>query len=272
MRIGRSVRLPAFRGLPLPAADNGVTEGPSWNPIEGRHAVNIANPSFIPVLPETPNGTGVILAPGGSWKALTIDNECIWVAQKLAAIGVSSFVLRYRTIPVDNQVVPLEPSLRAASYAELARAWRPVVGDDGASAVTYLRRHADQFGLNRNAIGLMGFSAGGHLALATAVDHPEARPDFLATIYPVAWPNFEVPKDPPPLFAAFASDDSLGELVVGSTLDVYRSWIEAGGTAELHAYATGGHGFGQRPVGAESDRWLDDFATWLHNRGLLGCA
>jgi acetyl esterase/lipase len=137
--------------------------------------------------------------------------------------------------------------------------------------VAYVRRHADEYGVNRERIGIMGFSAGGTVAGSVAYNYaPESRPDFAAPIYlAYDWvPKSKgVPSDAPPLFLLAATDDQLG--LAANSVDMYRDWVAAKKPAELHIYAKGGHGFGMSKQNLPTDHWIDRFTDWLDMQGLL---
>jgi acetyl esterase/lipase len=136
--------------------------------------------------------------------------------------------------------------------------------------VAYVRKHALEWGISADRVGIIGFSAGGTLAAAAALRYtPESRPTFAAPIYAAAsrLRDLPVPADAPPLFVAAATDDSLG--LAPDSVDLYSRWMAAHNSAELHMYAKGGHGFGMRKQGLPSDHWLDRFTDWLELQGWL---
>nr|NLD40574.1 alpha/beta hydrolase [Actinomycetales bacterium] len=252
--------------VPVPQFDDG------WF----RSVRNVTVPTLTPFSPdpEKANGTSVLVCPGGGWHLLSIESEGEWVAEALAALGVTAFVLNYRTVwtePSDAGWLRTKRATADLGYlAETEQSARPRGATDGAAAVRYLRCHAEELGIDPHRIGMLGFSAGGHVALAsTVLNPPDACPDWIAPIYPVAWPGFAVPDALPPLFLAWASDDDLGPIMTESTLGVYRAWLAAGAPAELHAYERGGHGFGLEERGTPTDRWFADLVAWMRGRDLL---
>jgi acetyl esterase/lipase len=142
---------------------------------------------------------------------------------------------------------------------------------DGNAAIGYVRKHAAEFGVNPERIGIIGFSAGGTVAVSVAMNYTaETRPDFAAPIYPAynwAIKGSGVPADAPPAFILAASDDPLG--LAPQSVAIYQDWIAAGKPAELHLYSKGGHGFGMRQQHQPSDHWIERFADWLDVQGLL---
>ncbi|HMO65946.1 MAG TPA: alpha/beta hydrolase fold domain-containing protein, partial [Verrucomicrobiota bacterium] len=126
-------------------------------------------------------------------------------------------------------------------------------------------------GVKPDRIGILGFSAGGTVALSVAMNYaPETRPDFVAPIYPAYHWTLKgrgVPADAPPLFVLAATDDPLQ--LAPHSVQIYQDWVRAGRPAELHLYAKGGHGFGMRKQDLPSDRWIQLFADWLAMQGWL---
>ena len=234
---------------------------------------NVTDPTLSVVAPDPAhaNGTAVIICPGGGFHGLSINSEGFDVARWLAAKGVTSFVLKYRLVECKTDSPGAEMS--AKTDPEFAAAVATVVNlahADGVAAVTHVRQHAAAYGVNPNRIGIMGFSAGGTVAASTAMTYtPASRPDFAAPIYlEYDWViQNGVPADAPPLFALAATDDAIG--LAPHSVRIYNDWTAAGKSAELHIYATGGHGFGMRTQNLPSDRWIELFADWLRVQGML---
>ncbi len=147
----------------------------------------------------------------------------------------------------------------------------PLAMADGNAAVGYVRKHAAEFKVKPDRIGIMGFSAGGTVAASVAFNYsPETRPDFVAPIYlQYDWvPHHQqVPADAPPMFILAATDDPLG--LAPHSVSLYQAWAGAKKSAELHLLAKGGHGFGMRKQNLPSDHWIELFADWLAGRELL---
>lgn len=228
---------------------------------------------FFPAEPSVATGTSVIICPGGSFCYLHIKTEGTDVARWLNAKGVSAFVLKYRVVHSRSSHPMQEKNERAKDTAATRRLLTQVVPmaiEDGKQAMTYVRQHAAELGISPDRVGIMGFSAGGALASACALDYtPEDRPDFAAPIYAYVPPFLPVTvqKDAPPLFIAAASDDEYH--MVPMSVALYSKWLGAGHSAELHIYSKGGHGFGMNRQEQPSDTWIDRFGDWLNVQGLL---
>jgi acetyl esterase/lipase len=237
-----------------------------------RVVFNVVNPTLTVFQPaaDKANGTALVICPGGGFFALSIDSEGNDVARWLAAKGVTCFVLKYRLVECKTA----DPTTEMMSRGPLEQAAGPDVKfavADGQAAIGYVRKHAAEFGINPERVGIIGFSAGGTVAVSTALNYTtETRPDFVAPIYPVykmAIKGTGVRADAPPAFIAAATDDQLG--LTPQSIEIYQDWIAAGKSAELHIYSKGGHGFGMRPQHLPSDHWIERFADWLELQGLM---
>ena len=236
---------------------------------------NIVTPvlTFFPASPSTANGTSVIICPGGSFCYLHIKTEGTDVARWLNKKGVSAFVLKYRVVHSETNHPMLEKNERMKDTANARRLLTPVVPmgiADAKQALAYVRKHAGELGISPDRIGIIGFSAGGTLATASAFDYTtDNRPDFVAPVYPYVPPflPMTVQKDAPPLFITAATDDELH--LVPMSIDLYSKWLAAGHSAEIHIYSKGGHGFGMNQQNQPSDSWIDRFGDWLQVQGLL---
>ncbi|MEO5888834.1 MAG: alpha/beta hydrolase [Ferruginibacter sp.] len=238
-------------------------------------AYNVTRPTltFYPADPALANGTIVLICPGGSFSYLHINTEGADVARWLNKKGVSAMVLKYRLVhsftnqPVKEKNLRMKDSVNARRlYAEIV----PMAIADAKEAVTWIRKHAGELGVAPTKIGIMGFSAGGTLATANAFNYTkENRPDFVMSIYAYIPPELAmtVPNDAPPLFIAAASDDELH--LVPMSLDLYKKWLIAGHSAEIHVYSKGGHGFGMNKNNQPSDSWIERLGDWLQVQGLL---
>ncbi len=268
---GSAARLPAEIAASAPH-DNVLTN----------NIVGILDPSLIAYIPKSPNGTSIIIVPGGSYTKLTAAKEGVDIARWLNSLGITAFVLKHR-LPNEGHA-----------------AGRQVVLQDGLRAIRVIRQSAPEWKLDPKKIGIMGFSAGGNLAAATGtafetesypardtIDTQSQRPDFMALIYPAvgfpaehgartrpenqaAFSEFatdEVPKvKTPPTFIMVAADDALAVRAVR----FWQALTQAGNPSELHVAATGGHGFALKSDAAPSVRtWPDLFVLWLQTKGFL---
>jgi acetyl esterase/lipase len=233
---------------------------------------NVHHPSLTPYLPSAAKATGaaVIIAPGGGNWFLTIDREGYDLAQQLAGRGIAAFVLKYR-LARDLSNPAGQPQPYTAEHAAA----------DASRAIRLVRARAAEWNLKPDRIGILGFSAGGALALAAAMHHDggrqgaadpverqSSRPDFFAPIYTGGFARYEAEIDKekvPPAFLACAFDDSMPEAMA----TFFAALRKAGVNAELHIYSRGGHGFGvrQRPLAVTG--WSTRFVEWLDDRGFL---
>jgi acetyl esterase/lipase len=248
----------------------------------------VTDPTLTIFLPakENANGTAVLICPGGAYAFLAIDHEGYAVAKKFNEIGIAAFVLKYRLpndqIMPDKSIGPLQDAQRALQI---------------------IRKRAGEWNINPSKVGIMGFSAGGHLASTAGthfnnavIDNPDnisLRPDFMMLIYPVitmgelthkgsklnllgAEPNQQqielysnekhVTADTPPTFIMQAEDDKT--VPVQNGLMFYEALLKAGAKAEMHLYQSGGHGFGLNNK-STNDYWFDRLKNWLQVNALL---
>ena len=228
---------------------------------------------------EIATGAAVIICPGGSYKVLVYQGEGIATAKEFAKKGVAAFVLRYRlpndSFVVDQSIAPLQ---------------------DAQQAIKRVRENASTWEIDPNRIGIMGFSAGGHLASTAATHFQKAlienknntslRPDFLILIYPVISmqdslthidsrrnllgaqltkvmiDNFsnelQVTEQSPPAYLTHAGDDQLVD--VDNSILFYEALRHHHVPAEMHIYPAGGHGFIFRQKG-----WMNPLFEWMQN-------
>lgn len=236
-----------------------------------RVVTNVSKPSMMVYrAPEgISTGTSVVICPGGALYAHSIESEGIAVAEWLAKRGITAFVLKYRLVPTGDDATKEiseeweEGTQKAANLLHLSV-------DDALQAIAHVRTHTAVYNIDPNKIGLMGFSAGGAVTMgATYSSDATNRPNFIAPIY--AWmdivPKSSMPSDAGPAFIACASDDPLG--LAPASVQIYQDWMAANNLSELHMYANGGHGFGMRPNGNNSDKWIEHFGEWLRGQGLM---
>jgi len=214
------------------------------------------------------NGAAVIICPGGGYSILAWDLEGTEIAEWLNSVGVTAFVLKYRVPRRDGDMANKLPLM------------------DAQRAVSFVRHKASEYGIDASRIGILGFSAGGHLAAATSLqerrqypqmdasDEASSRPDFAVLIYAAYLADnsgnlkeeYQPTKQSPPMFFAFAADD---RVTVDGSLALARALKNAGVPAELHMYDSGGHGFGLRKSEFPCHTWAARCGEWMERRGLL---
>ncbi|HEX4663209.1 MAG TPA: alpha/beta hydrolase [Terriglobales bacterium] len=259
--------IPLWPGLPPGSENWNYEEKDTVGPQDTtRRISNITHPTLTVYAPDTAsaNGTAVVVCPGGGFRYLSIENEGSSVAQWLNSIGVTAFVLKYRVMRTGD---PEESD--AAKMAERRKTVIPLAIADGQQAIRLVRSHAQEWHLAPERIGILGFSAGGYVAAAVALQHDaESRPSFVAPIYPGTPDDVTAPADAPPMFLVHADDDKT-VAPVDHSIRLYQAWKKVGIPAELHIYSRGGHGFGMHKRGLPVDTWTDRFRDWLGVQGLL---
>lgn len=247
---------------------------------------NVVDPTITVFLPDpgTATGAGVIIAPGGGFRFLQWDNEGTRVAEYLQKHGVAGFVLKYRLtdtgtseafgqmnaqarggIPPDSPQPPTDAPYGGGPIA-IGR-MRPLSLADGHQAMRVVRERAAEWHLDRQKLGIMGFSAGGYVAVTVALDNKaETRPNFVGSVYSCCLDtSVIVPADAPPLFIAGAQNDPISNK---SAPSIFAAWTQANKPAEIHIYQQGGHGFGTRLRNQPVDTWLERFGDWLRSQKL----
>lgn len=242
--------------------------------IAGRRIIKLGNVSTPQIAvfkpdPSLDTGAAVVICPGGGHHILAYDLEGTEVAEWLNTLGVTGIVLKYR-VPFRN------PDRRYEAAVQ-----------DAQRAMSLVRAHADEWKLDPKRIGICGFSAGGETAGLTTlfterlyaaaddVDKQSHRPDFALLIYPAYFVNekgdalrehVKVPSDVAPVFFVHAFNDGV---LPQSSLLLASAIRSAGGTAEVHVYATGGHGYGLRPTTEAVTNWPARAGEWMRERGFL---
>ncbi|WP_231565592.1 alpha/beta hydrolase [Psychroserpens sp. Hel_I_66] len=240
----------------------------------------VSQPTLTVFKPEQPNGIAVIICPGGGYHHLAIHKEGYKVAEWLNTLGITAFVLKYR--------LPNDAIMKNKSIGPL---------QDAQKAMRYVRSNASNWNLNKDKIGIMGFSAGGHLAaiLSTQYDKKvyedetktSAKPDFSILIYPVIsmkesithkgsrtnllgetpseelLDNFsndaQIDANTPRTFLVHATDDK--SVPVENSIQYYLGLKQNNVSSEMHVYEKGGHGFG---LGRNSTHpWVNTCEQWL---------
>ncbi|MCJ0742192.1 alpha/beta hydrolase [Pedobacter montanisoli] len=246
----------------------------------------VSKPELVVYQPAKANGTAVIICPGGGYGFLSIEKEGYAVAKKLNELGITAFVLKYRlpnsAIMQDKTAGPLQDALQA---------------------MYLVRKNATIWGVNPEKIGVIGFSAGGHLAANLSVHYRDAkiensgnislRPDFTILIYPLISfvlpthagslnnllgeepaleqkryfsAELQVTEQTPPTFLVHANNDAT--VPVKNSIAYNEALTKKGVPSEMHIYATGGHGFG---LGNKNlpDNWFERLTNWLKINKLI---
>jgi len=249
----------------------------------------VSNPRLYVFLPqkEKANGAAVIICPGGGYARLAASHEGLDVAKALNEWGVAAFVLIYRlpddSIMDDKEIGPLQDAQRS---------------------IAIVRDRAKEWNINPNKVGIMGFSAGGHLAstAGTHFDRPvienrkhmDLRPDFMVLLYPVIsfsdslmhkgsrdnligktpspekinyYSNeLQITARTPPAFLVHAKDD--GTVKVQNSIGFYDALLKNNVPAEIHLFEKGGHGFGMNNP-TTTDKWMDWLKVWMQVNGWI---
>lgn len=257
----------------------GATVQESWHRQYGsQFARNVTVATLTPFLPDPAkaSGSAVVVAPGGGFRTLSMENEGWDVARALAARGVAAFVLKYRLVQTPADMGAFQRSL--AEFVATAGQPRPTREQqlatlapqiaDARAALAVIRRRAGEWHVDPGKVGMIGFSAGAGLTMATVFADAEAGPAFIGNIYGSLAP-VDVPDSAPPLFVALAADDPLfGKGGFG----LIESWQAAKRPVEFHLYEQGGHGFGMYPKKTTSTGWFDSFARWMTMHGWMNPA
>jgi acetyl esterase/lipase len=233
---------------------------------------NVSKPTITLYSPKGKNsGAAVVVFPGGAYRVLAIDLEGTEVCEWLNSIGVTCVLLKYR--------VP-----DSGPYAK-----SPAALEDAQRALGIVRAHAADWQIDPQRVGVLGFSAGAHLAAALSThfdqrlyasvdeaDQLRCRPDFAVIVYPgylalseqnfAPNPEIHVTEKTPPSFIVQAEDDPVH--VENSTV-YFLALKNAGVPVEMHLYAQGGHGYGLRRTEWPVTRWPQSVETWLHTIGVL---
>jgi acetyl esterase/lipase len=284
--------LPLYGDQPIPnsrsVADRQKIDS-SGNPVRYSYSL-VSHPTLTVYRPAagTANGTAVIVCPGGGYVHLAMTHEGTDVCKWLNSLGVTAFLLKYR--------LPSDETMMDKTTGPLQDAQR---------AIQVVRQRAGEWGVDTGAVGILGFSAGGHL-VSTAGTHfnhavidnasgVSLRPDFMVLLYPVIsfadsighrgsrdyllgqhpdpaqvryYSNeLQVTDQTPPCFLIHAEDDKT--VMVVNSLYFYEALIKHHVPAELHVYPKGGHGFGMQNPTSGADQWPDRLAEWMKINGWI---
>jgi len=254
----------------------GATAQESWHSqYNSVFARNVTQATLTPFLPAAGKATGaaVIVAPGGGFRTLSMENEGWHVAKALADKGVAAFVLKYRLNQTPADMAGFEKSMAEMFSATAKRpplpqdpavAYAPQIADARA-AFALVRKRAGEWHVDADRVGMLGFSAGAMLTMSTTLHGQDAKPAFIGNIYgPLT--AVTVPADAPPLFIALAADDPF---FANAGFGLIDSWRAAKRPVEFHLFEQGGHGFGMYPKTTTSTGWFDSYVRWLGMHGYL---
>ncbi|MFN0080399.1 MAG: alpha/beta hydrolase [Prosthecobacter sp.] len=246
-------------------------EVPKKSADDVQRITNVTEPMITVFKPEKPNGTAVLVCPGGGYGILAYEHEGSQVCDFLNQHGVTGILLKYRVPRRD----PADPSREPMQDAQ--------------RAMGIIRHHAAEWGLKPDRIGILGFSAGGHLTVMSALhanertyttdpalDVEDATPNFAIPVYPAylteknsgftLLPEIKVTEKSPPMCLVHANDDKI--TAAGSAL-IYLEYKKLNLPCDLHIYAKGGHGFGMRKSGGPVNDWPNRVAEWMKSMGYI---
>ena len=244
---------------------------------DGKKVTNVTRPTLTVFRPDKDKdvGAAVIVCPGGGYKSLMMDYEGEDVARWLTTLGVTGIVLKYR-LPAPEGTPRWAPALQ-----------------DAQRSVSLVRSKAAEWGIDPQRIGVLGFSAGGHLSAAVStnfdkrtydavddVDKSSCRPDFAVLVYPGGVlekgadgkpteklsAEVRVTPQTPPAFIVMADNDPVNPV---NAVTYYLALKHAGVPAELHVYSAGGHGFGIKKTDKPAATWPERCAEWMRGQGIL---
>ncbi|WP_285655674.1 alpha/beta hydrolase [Allomuricauda sp. NBRC 101325] len=269
-----------LKSIPTPKALNVYQGGErsqtsEWDGL--KTVSNVSQPSLTVYLPDASKaiGTALIIAPGGGFHTLSMDNEGRHLAEWCVEHGIAAFVLKYRLVPTgENPGQEFMENFQKkgqeqfdkdiAPYIELAKS-------DGMEAIAHVRANALKYQVDPSKIGIIGFSAGGTVAGAAALEFTseENRPDFAAPIYAAmhVLDLDHVPNHPMPLFMAVTGDDFFG--FQEQAIHLFQTYNAAKLPIELHLYEKGQHGFGMKTQNLTSDNWIRAFESWMVSHQFL---
>ena len=257
-------------GKMLPPSETTLKSIAGIAPRNGASETHITEPTLTVYPAAQPNGAAVLVAPGGGYWFLSTRNEGTLVCEWLNQLGITAALLHYR-VPTRDNTPPHELPVQ-----------------DAQRALGLLRNRSKEFGIDPNRVGVLGFSAGanlvGHLswdrsargyAQTAGLDDPRG-PDFTVFIYgggflepgdPTKFrEGFSLPKDACPAFFAVAHDDKSNPVEAAM---LYLEYKKLARPAELHIYATGGHGFGMSRKNTPAGQWFERCGEWLAAMGFL---
>jgi len=277
-------------GVPNSILNSNYTESNETGADGITRVSRVTDPELIvfPAPEDKATGTAVVICPGGGYQILAIDHEGYWIAQWLNKLGITAVILKYR--------LPSDKIMKDKSIGPLQDAQR---------AMRIVRKNAKKWNIDTDKIGIMGFSAGGHLASTISTHYNDkiytlkepisARPDFSLLIYPVISMKVStthmgsrtnllgknpsddmvrhfsndlmIDKNTPPAFLAHAGDDKA--VPVKNSINYFLALKQFDIPAELHIYEKGGHGFGIKHLSGTTAFWTEDCERWLRMHKLI---
>lgn len=250
--------------------------------------LNVTAPTLTVYRPSEENNTGAafVIAPGGGNRYLTWNDEGTEVAKWLQAHGITGIILKYRTDKMGNTEEEVEKNLeefyrnlfsrvgneeRASQERQAPRPFTEepsIQGKDGLQAMSYVRTHAKEWGIDPEKIGIMGFSAGAIVTLQVAYFHDElSKPNLVAPIYGAAIRGDELPSDPAPVFFCapeFDFTDPTG------LFNLYMNYMRSRIPAEFHLIHGGTHGDGLKDNGNEWNEWIELLYNYMKQLKIIG--
>lgn len=238
--------------------------------LKAKIVYNVSHPTLTVYLPTVvSNGTAVLVFPGGSYHVLIMNPAVPDLVKELSQKGITVFVLKYRLVKSLTDDPFQEMMTKMSDPGKFEKDITPVVAmseEDTKTAIIYIRQHAREYQVDAKRVGVLGFSAGGGLAVSLAYNFtPETRPDFVAPIYALAKgiKMGNIQQDAPPMFIAAATDDQI--VPVSSSVSLYNDWSDSKHSVEMHIYSKGNHGLISFPANA----WMSRFEEWLDQQGLI---
>jgi acetyl esterase/lipase len=245
---------------------------------------NVSNPTITIYSPKEKNtGAAVVVFPGGGYQGLAIDLEGSEICEWLVSIGVTGILLKYR---VPNSGPSWNENCNCRTIPD-----KPVALEDAQRTLGLLRFHAKDWNIDPHKIGVIGFSAGGHMVadisnrfqkrfypIFDSADKESCRPDFAIAVYPGHMlenttrdyqlnPTIPVSKATPPTFLLQAGNDPVD--TIQNSLVYYIALKKVGVSVEYHVYAEGGHAFGIRKTNFPITNWPRLVETWLRTIGII---
>jgi acetyl esterase/lipase len=284
--VRAQTELRLWPGVAPGSEDWTLPESLTRSPSGDRVIANVSEPTLTLFLPDAARATGAaaVIAPGGALRVLGFDNEGVKLAEWLNERGIAAFVLKYRTLQqepaaprgplpgmpgsagtreelviVNGNANPAPDDTSLQNVLELAVA-------DAQAAIKLVRGRAADWHIDPQRIGIIGFSAGGGVAVGAALAaKSDASPDFLVSVYGPSLQDVNVPAHAPPLFIAVGATHFN---VTNGCLALFAAWKAAGKPAELHVYDGVSAGFGMTRRGHPVDGWTDRLYEWLVAREL----